>query len=279
MRPGQRELADRAGERLGDRVMADRPALKGGGDIFAPPLQPDLAEHRLRDALAHPCNLVVEGVKREQRLATRGRGKQRRLIPVAVVAPHQRRDRRQAIRINGTSLRDRRFSTDLFHITRDGRHGFRTAAPALPEKRARAAHLRADDGFSSRQASPSLCHEPQQPRQGLPDGEPIPRRDHQGHLQGLVEDGRLQQRRASVEPHLLLELHEAERRRLAERTGRPGDRPRLRRPRQVQGAIQGGCGRPIRQRLGLARRRRRASSRSPRRQTRSTRWPKVRRRS
>src|SRR6478736_589953 len=130
--------------------MADRTAFKGGGDIFAPPLEPDLAEHRLSDAFAHPCNLVVEGVKREQRLATRGRGKQHRLIPVAVVAPHQRRDRRQAVRVSGTSLRDRRCSKDLFYITRDGRHGFRTAALTLSEKRARAAHLRADDGFPSR---------------------------------------------------------------------------------------------------------------------------------
>ncbi len=48
-----------------------------------------------------------------------------------------------------------------------------------------------------------------------------------------------------------------QRRRLAERAGRPGDRPRLRRFRQVQGAVQGGCRRPVRQRLGLARRRRR----------------------
>ncbi len=41
------------------------------------------------------------------------------------------------------------------------------------------------------------------------------------------------------------------------RSGRPSDRPRLRRSRQVQGAIQGRRGRPVRQRLGLARRRRR----------------------
>ena len=112
MRASQRELADRTGQRLGDRVMADGAALERGGDIFAPPLQPDLAEHRLGDALAHPCNLVIEGVKREQRLAARGRGKQHRLIPVAVVAAHQRRDRRQAIRFSGTSLR-----TGVFRLT------------------------------------------------------------------------------------------------------------------------------------------------------------------
>src|ERR1700730_8541832 len=203
--------------------MADRTAFKGGGDIFAPPLEPDLAEHRLSDAFAHPCNLVVEGVKREQRLATRGPGKLHLLLPGGVQAPPPRRDRGKTIRSSGTSLRNRCFSTDLFHRTRDGRHGFRTAAPALPEKRARAAYLRADDGFPSRQASPSLCHEPQHPRQGLPDGEPVARGHHQGHLPGLVKDGRLQQRRASVEPYLLLELYEAERRRLADLTGCAGD--------------------------------------------------------
>src|ERR1700693_2499245 len=127
--------------------MSDRTGSKGGRDILEPPLEADLAEHRLRDALAHPCNLVVEGVKRKQRLATRGRCEQHRLIPVAVVAPHQRRDRRQTIPISGTSLRDWRCLTDLFYITRDGRHGFRTAAPALSEKRAPAAHLRAADRF------------------------------------------------------------------------------------------------------------------------------------
>src|SRR5260370_14204043 len=104
--------------------MADRTAFKGGGDIFAPPLEPDLAEHRLSDAFAHPCNLVVEGVKREQRLATRGRGKQHRLIPFPVVAPRQRRNRRQAIRSSGTSLRNRCFSTYLLHSMLDGRHAF-----------------------------------------------------------------------------------------------------------------------------------------------------------
>src|SRR5271166_6218443 len=120
------------------------------------------------------------GSRRADRLSpvaalARGRGKQRRLEPVAVVAPHQRRNRRQTIRPAGTSIRKRRFSTVLLHITWDGRHGFRTAAPAVPEKRARAAHLRAHDGLPSRQASPSLCHEPQQPRQGLPERESIAR--------------------------------------------------------------------------------------------------------
>ena len=251
------QLADRRGQRLDDRMTADSAAVESGGDVLAPPLQPDLAEHRLGDALAHPCNLVVEGVKREQRLATRGRCKQRRLKPVAVVAPHQRRDRRQAIRFSGTSLRDRRFSTDLCSQNPGWSPWLSNCRPCPTRKMRSSRTSRRNDGFPSRQAPPSLRHQPQQPGQGLADGEPVARGDHQGHLQGLVEDRRLQQRRASVEPHLLLELHEAERRRRAERRGRPGDRPRLRRSRQVQGAIQGGRGRPVRQRLGLARRRRR----------------------
>src|SRR6516225_7123617 len=155
----QREVADRSRDRLNDGMMTNGTTREGGGDVLAPPLQADLAEHRLGDAFAHSCNLVVEGVKREQRFTAGDRCKQRRLEPVAVVALHQRRNRRQTLRISGTSTGGWRFPTDPFHITRDGRHGFRTAAPALPEKRARAAYLRADDGFSSRQASPSLCHE------------------------------------------------------------------------------------------------------------------------
>src|SRR5712691_3246424 len=65
MRPRQRELADRGGQRLDDDMMTDGAALVGDGDVLAPPLEADLSEHRLSDALAHPCNLVIEGVKRE----------------------------------------------------------------------------------------------------------------------------------------------------------------------------------------------------------------------
>ena len=50
-----------------------------------------------------------------------------------------------------------------------------------------------------------------------------PRGDHQGDRQGRVQGRHLQQRRPGLEPHLLLELHEAERRRRADGRCRPGD--------------------------------------------------------
>ena len=102
-----------------------------------------------RHALPHPGDLVVEGVKREQRLAARGRSEQRRLKPVAVVPPHQRRDRRQRLpRWRNAAPRTGVRSRDPLHLTRDGHHGFRIAASALSEKRARAAHLRANTSIS-----------------------------------------------------------------------------------------------------------------------------------
>src|SRR5215470_13515699 len=61
----QREVADRSRHRLDDGMMANGTTREGGADVLTPPLQADLAEHRLGDAFAHSCNLVVEGVKRE----------------------------------------------------------------------------------------------------------------------------------------------------------------------------------------------------------------------
>ena len=82
-------------------------------------------------------------------------------------------------------------------------------------------------------------------------------------LQGQLEDRHLQQRRAGVEPHLLLELDEAAWRRRAER------RRRRRRSHGDCGGLdkfkeqfKAAGGRPVRQRLGLARRRQGHSSRS-----------------
>src|SRR6516162_4365288 len=97
----QREAADRSRQYFNDGMTAHGPALESDGDVLAPPLQANLSQHRLGDALAHSCNLVVEGVKREQRFTAVDRGKQRGLKPVAVVAPHQRRNRRQAVSISG----------------------------------------------------------------------------------------------------------------------------------------------------------------------------------
>src|SRR5262252_9691092 len=50
----QRELADCGGQPLHDRVSAHRAPLEGGRDVLAPPLQADLAQHWLRDALPYP---------------------------------------------------------------------------------------------------------------------------------------------------------------------------------------------------------------------------------
>ncbi len=96
MRAGQRKLADRRGERRGHLMRPRRRAMKRGVDDLAPPLQADLPEHRLGDALAHPRDLVVEGVEREQRLAPTRRGEERGLIAVAVVPANQRRQQRAA---------------------------------------------------------------------------------------------------------------------------------------------------------------------------------------
>src|SRR5215831_20488751 len=50
MRARQREVADRSRHRPGDGMMANGTTREGGGDVLPPPLQADLAEHRLGDA-------------------------------------------------------------------------------------------------------------------------------------------------------------------------------------------------------------------------------------
>jgi len=100
---------DRSGQRFDDGVAAHRPALEGGGDILAPPLQSNLAEHRLADRFAHPGNLVVERVKREQRFASPGRGEYCGLEAVVVVTMNQSGDRGKAPRSGGTAFPFRRF--------------------------------------------------------------------------------------------------------------------------------------------------------------------------
>ena len=74
-------------------MLARRHAGIGGAQHLAPPLQADLTQHRLADGLTHPRDFVIEGVKREKRLVPLGRRKQRGLVAVAVVAPHQPRER------------------------------------------------------------------------------------------------------------------------------------------------------------------------------------------
>ena len=70
-----------------------------------------------------------------------------------------------------------------------------------------------------------------------------------------------------------------QRRRRAERQCRPGDRPRPRRPRQVQGAISRRPRSASSAAAGPGSSPAAASSRSPGRRTRSTRWPRARPRS
>ena len=58
---------------------------------LAPPLQADLARHRLARHLAHAADFDGEGIERGERIAFVRRREQRREIAVAVVLAHQRR--------------------------------------------------------------------------------------------------------------------------------------------------------------------------------------------
>ena len=82
-RRGKRETRDRVVQRGRDRV---RRRLAGplAVEHIAPPLQPDLARHRLAHAVAHAGDLGIEGVEREQRTALLGGRKQRREKAVLV---------------------------------------------------------------------------------------------------------------------------------------------------------------------------------------------------
>jgi hypothetical protein len=54
-------------------VVADHTPLERGSNALAPPLQPNLAEHRLADGFADSSNLIVKRVERKQRFAALGR--------------------------------------------------------------------------------------------------------------------------------------------------------------------------------------------------------------
>ena len=85
--------------------------------------------------------------------------------------------------------------------------------------------------------------------------------------------GRVQQCRPALQPHPFLELDEAQwRRHQAAGQAREADQRGPRRLREVQDGLPGGRRRPVRLRLGLARRSRTASSRSPRPRTARIRW-------
>src|SRR5207253_1665921 len=93
-----------------DEMVPWRLAGEDRGDDLAPPLQPDLTQHRLGYGLAHPRDLVIEGIKRQQRLAPFRRREQRRLKPVAVMAAEQRSQRQDAFNHLGTRTPLARFS-------------------------------------------------------------------------------------------------------------------------------------------------------------------------
>ena len=79
-------------------------------------------------------------------------------------------------------------------------------ALAVCHGRAGAAHFQGDARVPLRQASPDLRHQPEQPDQG----HRVREHGARGHHQEVLRR-RVQQRRAGLEPHLLLELHGARR--------------------------------------------------------------------
>ena len=95
-------------------------------------------------------------------------------------------------------------------------HGTHPAPAAVCEGRAGAAPERGDARVPPRQAPQRLCRQPEQPAEGHRVRVDGPR----GHRQE-VHRRHLQQRRPDLEPHLLLELHEAGRRRRALGRARP----------------------------------------------------------
>ena len=84
---GKAVIADRGAERQRHRMLAQVAARRVLDDL-APPLQPDLAHHRLADGLAHLRDLDIEGIEREDRVARLRRREQGAEIAVVVVAPH-----------------------------------------------------------------------------------------------------------------------------------------------------------------------------------------------
>src|SRR4029077_7522897 len=109
MGSSQSTCPNHGGQRFNDDVRANRSSFESGGDVLAPPLQPDLAKHRLADGFADSGDLIIERVEREQRFAATGRREQRGLVAVAVVTVHQRSNRRKATEPGGTAFPSRRF--------------------------------------------------------------------------------------------------------------------------------------------------------------------------
>ena len=109
MRSRQTVRPDRGGKRLDDDVTADRAVLECRGNALAPPLKPNLAEHRLADRFTHPGNLVIERVEREQCFASPSRSEQCGLEAVTIVTANQSSDSRKTTGVGGTAFPFRRF--------------------------------------------------------------------------------------------------------------------------------------------------------------------------
>jgi hypothetical protein len=85
-----RPLAHRRGERLGDGVRAGLAGIEPV-DRFPPPLQPDLAEDRVRHRFPHLGDFLVEGVEGQQLRARRRRCEHRGQVAVVIGAADFRR--------------------------------------------------------------------------------------------------------------------------------------------------------------------------------------------
>ena len=79
---------DRPHQLGGDRI-AFGAAMGVAGEHVAPPLQPDFAGQGLRDLVAHPRDLDVESIEREQRAANIGGHENRRGIAGGIMTAHQ----------------------------------------------------------------------------------------------------------------------------------------------------------------------------------------------
>ena len=95
MRAPKPAIANRACQRFHHLVPPRRSAGIDLRDRVAPPLQSDAPEERLAHGFADARNLEIEGVEGEERFALVGRGEERGLEAVAVVAAQRGGERRK----------------------------------------------------------------------------------------------------------------------------------------------------------------------------------------
>src|SRR3569832_2819244 len=133
--------------------------------------------------------------------------------------------------------------------TKESPHGFHAPRTALCEGCALADDLGRDHQVPQQQAPPDKRQQPQHARARYQVREDVARRDREGHeWPGLREEG-VQQRRAGLEPHVLLALPRAEGRRRADRQHQERDRQGVRLVRGLQEEVR--CRRRRAVRLGL----------------------------